>query len=316
MKKSLAEWYIKNKSKIWTVIVCIIVIVLINRLLVFIAKKNNDKQSNIIYNNSQTEQKPVYNSVSLESTQSATLGEDMNEYQTELLGTIDQFITYCNEQKVEDAYNLLSDDCKNELYPSVNDFKNSYYNKVFNGKRKNVSIENWSGNIYKVDINDDALSTGQFTEANNIQDYITIVTDNEGNAKLNINGYIEREDINRSGSNKDVEITAIESDNYMEYQIITFSVKNNTDNQILIGDINNNETMYLEDENGMKYLAYTHEISEPELMINAKQTKQVKIKFYSSYVTTKNIKQITFSRIVFNYNKNEARDYAGIIINL
>ena len=317
MKKSLAEWYIKNKAKIWTVIVCIIVIVLINRLLVFIAKKNNDKQSNIIYNNSQTEQKPVYNSVSLESTQSATLGEDMNEYQAELLGTIDQFITYCNEQKVEEAYNLLSDECKEEVYPSIDSFRNNYYNKIFNGKKKNISVENWAGNIYKVTFENDALSTGVYTQEGTIQDYITVLALENNEFRLNINNYIGKEEINKvDNDSSNIAITVLKSDTYMDYQTYTFSITNNTNNTILLDDKFDTNNTYIQDENGNQYNAYIQELSEAQLTVTPGETKELTIKYYNRYGTTKKISKIVFNKVILNYNEVAVKETTSIKIGL
>ena len=39
---------------------------------------------------------------------------------------IDQFIKYCNSKDINNAYNLLSDDCKNEVFKNIETFNNNY----------------------------------------------------------------------------------------------------------------------------------------------------------------------------------------------
>ena len=321
MKKAISEWFVKHKIKILMIVILLLVIFLLNRILVFIWQMGNDTPTTQANNNTVTRDVPTYNSLALETTDSATMGESMTNYQTELLGTIDQFIAFCNEQKVDEAYDLLSDDCKQELYPTVEDFRNSYYNRTFGGKKKNVSIENWSENIYKVSIKEDSLSTGQFTDTNTLQDYITIVVDDGRNSKLNINSYIGKNELQKTGSNRNVEVTAIESDTYMDYQTITFKVVNNSDSEIMLDDKTYPETMYIEDENGIKYPAYAHEINDAELRLSPMQTKEITIKYYSSHGTRKNITSAVFSGVVYNYtaysaDTTVAKDYGSIIVNL
>ena len=321
MKKAISEWFVKNKIKILIVIICILLIFLVNRLLVFIGSINRNSNTNQLIGGTGIENDIIYNSVTLESIESVTMGDDMNKTQAQLLDTVDEFISYCNEQKVDEAYNLLSDDCKQELYPTVEDFRNSYYNRVFNGQRKNVSLSNWNGNIYKVEINEDSLSTGVYTEGNTLQDYITIVADDEGNPKLYINSYVGREELQKTGSNRNVEVTAIDADTYMEYQTVTFKVTNNSNSEIMLDDKTYPETMYIEDENGIKYPAYAHEINDAELRLTPIQSYEITIKYYSSYGTRKNITSVAFSGVVYNYtayraNSSVAKDYGSIIVDL
>ena len=321
MKKAISEWFVKHKIKIIMAVILILVIFLINRLFVFIEMINNTGTPQENINISSQSKVPEYNSIALDGTESATMGDNMSQAQTELIGIIDQFITYCNEQKVEEAYNLLSDECKQELYPTLEDFRNSYYNRVFNGQRKNVSLSNWNGNIYKVEIDEDSLSTGIYNDGNTLQDYITIIADNEGNPKLNINSYIGKNELQKTGSNRNVEVTAISANTYMEYQTITYRVTNNSSTEIMLDDKTYAETMYIEDENGIKYPAYSHEINDAELRLSPMQTKEITIKYYSSYGTRKNITSAAFSGVVYNYtaysaNSSVAKDYGSIIINL
>ena len=42
-----------------------------------------------------------------------------------------KFIDYCNSGEINSAYELLSDDCKQILFPSIESFLNNYYNRIF-----------------------------------------------------------------------------------------------------------------------------------------------------------------------------------------
>lgn len=44
---------------------------------------------------------------------------------------ISKFIDYCNTGKIEEAYNMLSSECKEEKYNTIEDFEKEYINKKF-----------------------------------------------------------------------------------------------------------------------------------------------------------------------------------------
>ena len=219
MKKIIKYWN-QNRLKI---IIILIIIVFIFALIY---------TTNIILSQSETNEMSQNTTIVNYTgpTESVVTGEEMTQDQTQMVPTLNQFIDYCNEQKIEEAYALLSDECKEELYPQLADFQESYYNQVFGGQKKNVNIENWVGNIYRIEINDDALSTGVYNEENKVQDYITITTDDAGEYRLNINNYIGRDEINKTNSYNDIEITVLRSDSYMDYQTYTYKIVNNSDN--------------------------------------------------------------------------------------
>ena len=55
---------------------------------------------------------------------------------------IDNFIEYCNNGNVKEAYDLLSSDCKESKYPNVDIFTNNYYNKIFETS-KTYTVQAW-----------------------------------------------------------------------------------------------------------------------------------------------------------------------------
>ena len=318
MNIKLAEWYVKNKSKIMLAIFFFVVIAVISLIVGILARMEQEDALNTITESTQKEPTQVANftDIYVEGGESVVTGEEITSSQVTMLEYINQFVDLCNTQQVEEAYNLLSDECKEEVYPSLDSFKRNYYNTVFNGQKRNISVESWANNIYKVKYEVDALSTGVYTEENTLQDYISVIKDDNGEGKLNVNGYIGRKEINKVKNNSNINITVLRSDSHMDYETYTYSMTNNTSNTILLDDKEDTNNMYIEDENGNQYTAYINELSDAELMLTPGETKQITIKYYNKYGLTKNIKNIVFNKIILNYNENEARQVAGVQIEL
>lgn len=321
MGRKIAEWYINNKTKVLTAIFIIVVIILVSIIVNFLntlqlneAQTNTETNVNVQENNS-----PIGNftDIYVEDNESVVTGENMSSSQVTIIDTINQFVQLCNERNVNEAYNMLSDECKEEVYPSLDSFSNNYYNAIFNGQNKNTSVENWVNNIYKVTFENDALSTGVYTEEGTIQDYITVTRNENNELRLNINNYIGRQEINKKHTDtSNVTITVLRSDTYMDYETYTYSITNNTNNTILLDDKGSTDNMYIEDENGNQYTAYIHELSESQLTITPGETKEVTIKYYSRYGSIKNITQVVFNKIILNYNEVAVRQTTRIEIEL
>lgn len=100
--------------------------------------------------------------------------EKYKTYSIEDQKLVESFINYCKETKIEDVYALLSNKCKEDLYPTINDFQKKYYNNIFNVKRT-VRIEyDYEKDLYKITFYRDLLETGKLTDATNIVDYYKI----------------------------------------------------------------------------------------------------------------------------------------------
>jgi hypothetical protein len=146
----------------------------------------------------------------------------------------------------------------------------------------------------------DMLSSGKSNNGYSKQDYITIEkVDNE--YKLNINNYIGYTQINKITNQNNISVEIVSKNTYMDYEEYIIKVTNNKENTILLDSRRNTKTLYLEDSKESQYSSYSHELTEPMLTVSAGQTKEVKIKFYSSYISTKNIKYIIFSDLLL-YN--------------
>lgn len=319
----IIRWYNQNRKSIWATIGIIILIIVILRLINQFYKINHEQElenaSNQIENTINSYQ---YNQVEIEDERSSLTGERISKDQEDEIGIIDNFINFCNEKNLQSAYALLTNECKEEMYPTQEVFEQAYYHPVFGDSKKDVTVSNWIDNIYKIEINDDFLSTGTYSKENTMQDYITVEEiDNE--YKLNINGYIGRETIAKSNESNHIRIEVEQTDTYMEYQSYKIKITNNSENTILLDDGVDIEAMYVEDQNGNQYPAYTHEINQGQLMVSPRETKEIEIKYYNRYASEKNIEKMVFSRMILNnetyttfQNKSLYYDYASFEIEL
>ena len=301
----LIGWYNRNRKKIWAFLIAAIIIIAICYYLIEMLTEQNIADNNVQNNNNEIVNN--LNSVTLSTQESVVSGNEI-PLSSDKLGTIDNFINYCNNQNIEEAYNLLSDECKEEMYPQIDVFKSSYYDQVFGGNKKNVSMENWFGDTYKVDFNEDILATGKYNTENIIQDYITIVRNSNDEYKLNINRYIRRNTSNDTAEDSGITIKVNEINTYMDYGIYEFEVTNNTDSTIKIGDINDGYSMYLIDGNNLQYPSYVNELSEAELLLSSRQTKNIRIKYYNKYSSNKQIKGAIFANIQLNYGTGDSNN--------
>lgn len=316
----LISWYNQNRRKFWRIVVTIFIVILIAWRLMYTTTNRNTGRE---ISQSPKVDTSNLNSITLESDKSAITGKRTTIDQSGI-EVIDKFVSFCNSGNIQEAYNLLSNECKEQMYPEIKAFQEAYYNSVFGNTKRNASIENWNGNIYKVDFNEDALSTGRYNVANTIQDYITIVNDEEGNKKLNINGYIGRTTYDKTSTERSLEIKLLKKDSYMDYEIYTLNVKNNSSDTTLLGKVEDEDNVsYLVDENELKYNAYVHEIPETLLEMLGKQEKTIQIKYFNEYSSTRVIKKLVFPKIYLhsesyaNYeNKNNYLGYASITFEL
>ena len=316
MNKRVVEWYLKNKNRIMFGIFLIIIITIISLIVGFFARLERKEMTNNELIREETNNIGNFNYIYVEDSESVLTGEKITSSQINMLEVIEKFTEYCNNQKINEAYGLLSSECKEEVYPTLESFKDNYYNRIFNKHKRNISVEYWTDNIFKVKFEEDALSTGIYTDENTIQDYISVIRDQNYDSKLNINGYIGRKEINKTENNRSITAIVIRSDNYIDYQKYTYRITNNTSNTILLDDKNSTNNMYLEDKNGNEYTAYIHELSEKELLIDPGETKEVTIKYYNKYGTTKEITDIIFNKIILNYNETAKKQTISIRIDL
>lgn len=286
----LIRWYNQNRKMLWIVVITIIgVFALIQALNSYY--KNNTKEGSSSANNSTT----TYNTPNYSVVTKKEINNSVSEASQDI---IKNFFDYCNNNKIGEAYNLLSEDCKNELYPNINEFKQKYFDIVFTNTKtysSNLWITNANKNTYRLEIHGDILSTGKKDEMP-IEEYYTVIYEN-GKYVLNINGYIGKEDINVSKVQEGIEITVLSKQVYMEYEKYLVKVKNNLEESIMLNTKQNAGSMYIEDENHLKHIAFLNEISDYNLNVLSGFTKETNIRFNRTYKPNIKINKIVFDDI-------------------
>lgn len=159
-------------------------VILITQGLNKMAKQERlEKEKNIIQNE-------VINETINEITNEITIKKEDDNINKEV---INKFIDFCREKRIEEAYNLLSNQCRTEKYHNIESFEKLYYNKIFNQKR-NIEIEIVENNIYKVIFYEDMLETGKIGDREKVVDYYKVeqtVLENDMKIYINLKNSIE-----------------------------------------------------------------------------------------------------------------------------
>ena len=194
---------------------------------------------------------------------------------------INQFVKLCNENKLNEAYDIISQDCKEVLYPTINDFKNNYYNKIFNMPRS-ARVENsmYEGEIYKVTYMTDLLSNGGYSGETTFEDYI-YVTREDDEPKISLNKFIYIQDINKTASSNEISINILKKRGFIDYEEYQIQISNNTNNEIYITP--DERKIYLLDENDIEYTSNIDEFQTNATLIKPNESKIFDLTFYKGW---------------------------------
>lgn len=301
----LIRFYNQNRKKIWTIILIIVFLLGLLQLLNMFARNNNSIDNlNLEINNNKNANTSTKENKTVISDKSSVTGTSIPQsYLNDVESLVDSFMEYCNEGKIQEAYDLLTDDCKNELFENLETFRTEYYDILFSNGTKTHTIENWIGNTYKINmINGDILSTGNITGST--VDYFTIDRQDD-EYKLNIKNYVGKLKINKERNDNDLTIKIISKDAYMDYEIYNIEVTNNSDKDVLLDIKESTTSLYLQDTKGAKYYAFTNELNDNELIVRKGNTKTLRIKFGSSLSSSRRMDYMMFSKFISNYNEYE-----------
>lgn len=295
----LRQYLSKNRYKILFGVIGIILLLLILGNLSDIAEEESKNKQNTTTNK-------IANTSNVYKPQETVIsgGNISNKTQEENSNIINNFVNYCNNGQYTNAYNLLTNECKTLMYPTVEDFTQNYVKSRFTKKRA-ADIQSWYNDTvdtYKVKFVEDILSTGNANSTGTIEDYITIVTQN-GESKLNVNGYICRKTMGATSTNNGITISLVSKDMYMDYEVYNIQITNNTENSILLDSKQNTDTVYLKNGSGNKFRASIYELSEIDLTVGKGQTKSLSIKFNKIYNPAVKMIAMEFENIIMNYEE-------------
>ena len=293
----LIRIYNQNRKLLLIIIIIIVLIILIIQGLNYLASRQIEE------NNEEAEREALEMNQIYNRDESLLYGENAvsSNYAEQYNNIIDSFMNYCLSGDTANAYNLLSTMCKEELYPSQQEFERQYYNNVF-GENKTYNFQYWASRTYQVTILDDILKTGGTGEKT--VDYYTLVEEDDG-YKLNINGFIGRNDEEITQSQDGIDITIETISQYNDYAIYNFRIKNNTDKNILMDSQNSTSTIYAlngNDNDAVRLRAYTEELNYTDLLVNSGEEKEISLRFSTGYSSTINPDSIVFSDIIMDYD--------------
>ena len=306
----IRRYYNQNRKKIWIIVIAFIIFVAVLKFLNSLSKNNSSST------NSATTVNNNYSVIS-DSNIDPEKAEKINKM-------IDDFFKYCNEKEYKKAYELLSNDCKDELYPSLEDFSSKYVDKMFRTEKMYNSqawISDDIGETYRIEIFEDMLSSGN-ANSGSTTEYYTAVEEND-ELRLNINDYIGKVEINKAMSQDNIEITVISKQVYESYEKYKIKVKNKTRNDILLDGFRDNKAVYLLDNKGNKKISYINEFTMQELLVKRNLSITKEIKFDKTYSTSSFSSAIVFEDVILNYkeyknleNKDDYEDTLKLEISI
>lgn len=316
---NLLRFYNQNKGKFWFIIIVIIFIFVIIQLFNFFAKRQLENETeNIISNNSTL----TTNRYEEKSKSMVSGGSVDSAYQEKFTNLLDDFLSNCVNGNYEKAYQLLSEECKEELYPTEKSFRINYCDGKFD-TGKEYNFQSWisdKATIYQIRIYNNILQSGN-ANTNYIEDYYTIIKEND-NYKINISGFVDKENYsNTQGSyeNINVKITAISD--YMDYEIVEMQIENKSEKSIMLDSKENTDTAYIIDSNGNRNYALLNENVDDDLIISANSSKEISVKFAKPYQSELSTRKICYSNIVLDYDiftssNEDYNNYGSIEIQL
>lgn len=302
---NLRRYYNQNRKKIWGIIIVIAFAFVLLQLANELVKNKNQKE--IRQAQIQAEQQNTN-----EGNSNKTISSDVTNYdssrrtkQSTATNTISEFLSYCNNKELDKAYEMISDECKEQMFNNIETFERIYYESAFENRIKEFSIEKWINNTYMVKINENALANGKSSRDNQKTDYITPVKDDNNNYKLNINNYIGYKPLNKKKEQDGIQFEVLGRHIYFNYEEYVIKVTNNTTSEIQLDQLDTTRSLYIKDSNGAIYPAYKHELSPELLTFSGGHTRQLNIKFYSTYSSTKKIKELVFEEVKQSNNIKE-----------
>ena len=308
----LNRYFNNNKYVLGFIILVVILVLLVVKTADKMRKTEGDSRktaiSESVSNNTDTQN----NSISNINTNSIKIDNynEIKNYTTTKEDYIKVFFYLCKQGKKDLAYEMLSDDCKKVLYPSLNSFINSYYNAIFKTDR-NCSIISFKNNIYKVSYLADEITTGS-DKSLAIQDYVTV----DSNGKINISNFIRREDLDISSNWQYFSFKITEKQVFVDYEIYTVKIKNNTMADMYFNDVAESN-LYVKNNKNADFSINSGEYIDANYYVPSNSEKIINLKFNVKYQSDNEIVGMYFDNIKIvnkEYYNAVSKDSNGKVI--
>lgn len=159
-----------------------------------------------------------------------------------------EYVNYCNNQEYEEAYNMLSEGCKKNLYPTQEDFEK--YTKVVFDQKKIYNIQNYSVNdnvyIYNLRILNDILATGLTDEKQLVYYEEKVAIESiDDKLYLSIGGFIKEKKVEALFEDEYMKLTVDKVLVMDDREIYTMTVSNKSDYVLNIADTSKPQEIFI-----------------------------------------------------------------------
>lgn len=284
----------KNSKLIWYIVIIIAFGLFAIKSLNSYYEKSEERKKTEIINNKTNE--TAQNTTKVDKTNNSVESDSIEK-------TMSSFVNYCNNREIENAYKMLTDECKNAMFPSVEDFERVYINNIYNVART-YEIVKWSTDenktTYLVKLYGDLLSTGG-TNSNYTEDYYTFVENDNGTYKLNINNYIYGEDKNIEETIQNIAIKIGHVDVYEEYERVKITIVNNTSKIICLTGNKYNKNIHLQNGKDTTYSSLNSKFDNEEVIMTPNSTQTLWVEFNKVYSSTNKAQYLVLSDVILDY---------------
>lgn len=281
IRLKIRDFFKKNKKIIIIIAIVWTVIIVFNYILEHMPKVEIDKPSTTyephvaVMDNSEVPQK----------------------LQSPIEKVIKEFIDACNAKDYDKAYELLSEDCRRDVYPDKEYFE-MYVDSIFDQK-KIYNIQNFSNKdnyyIYKITILNDIMATGLTGEDDGEYNEETyVIKEEKGNLKLAINGYIGNNSVDQMYEDDNMKITI---DNVkVDYGLLTYDVKirNKSEYTIVIEDFTDQNEVLLNTDMGNRS---REGLWVEPIILKEGETKTFHLSFTRFFDEAGNVNSLIFGKI-------------------
>lgn len=316
---NVLNYFKDNRKKVIIVLACILVIIYAIKVFFTNSKDQNSEHSNNSSSSNSTTaivKNEAMNNITDNNIENAVTE---NKVTSSSSSAINKFIDYCNSNNIDNAYNMITDDCKNVVFSNnKQEFINKYVQTFFD-KARQAQITTWGKSdntheVYKVTFAEDPLTTGVTSQSESKVDYITVVNI-DGTYKLNISNFIKKDTLNINKKDSYMEITVLDRLIYADYEIYTVNVKNDILVDFLLDDMTTNIKTYLEDSEGNKFKIMNNEYTSETVRVQNGKEANISLKFDRKFLSSnKNIKKLVFSRIKV-INRNYYKEVTNTVDN-
>lgn len=291
-----------NKLILYVIFIIVFVLLVIRSLNSYYEEEEKQKLQNIIEKN---------NTSSNNLTNTTVKENNLNTIE----GVMSKFVSHCNNNEIQDAYDMITNECKNAIYRTLESFESKYVKKVFN-EQKEYSMEKWAVDedtvTYQIKFLGDILATGG--EGSISQEYYTFVKKGD-TYKININNYICGKKLNKEISEQGITVKIKNIDVYNSYEEYELSFTNNTSKEISLTGNKYVKNIYLKNWMGTTYSSLNSKFDKEEITIKPNNTKNYTVRFNKIYNPENQVNKIVLSDVIFDYEEylkyENKSDYAN-----